>query len=55
MSQDDVDFPIPPTTDSEETGDVTQLAQNLIRKMDEDSRKKLDQVSAESKSERGVA
>jgi hypothetical protein len=56
MSQDDVNFPIIPTGDSQEAGDAIRLAQNLIRKMDRESMKKLEQVSADTKkSEQGVA
>lgn len=48
MSQNDVKLPIPPTAaDSEDN--ALKLAQELIRKMDEESRKKLEQVSTEEK------
>lgn len=54
MSQEDVKLPVPPTAASEE--DALTLAQDLIRKMDEESRKKLEQVTAEDKTqERGAA
>ena len=53
----DAYLPIPsPGSDSEDSRDAVRLAQDLIRKLDEDSRRKLDQVSAfEKTSERGAA
>lgn len=48
MSQNDVKLPIPPTAVNSEDN-ALKLAQELIRKMDEESRKKLEQVSTEEK------
>jgi hypothetical protein len=48
MSQDDVKFPIPPTAANSQES-ALKLAQDLIRKLDEESSKKLEQVSAEDK------
>ncbi len=54
MSQDDEKLHNPPPDASEQN--TLTLAQNLIRKMDEDSRRKLDQVSAQDKTqEQGAA
>ena len=48
MSQDDVKFPIPPTAANSQES-ALKLAQDLIRKLDEESSEKLEQVSAEDK------
>lgn len=48
MSQDDAKFSIP-TGAANSQENAQKLAQDLIRKMDEESSKKLDRVSAEDK------
>jgi len=55
MSQDDVKLPVPSTAADSEN-DALTLAKDLIRKLDEESRNKLAQVSAEDKTqEQGAA
>ena len=50
MSQDDEKLHNAPADASEQN--TLTLAQDLIRKMDEESRRKLDQVSAEDKTQK---
>ena len=54
MSKDDVNSSIPPVVDGavEESKNVLTLAQELIRKLDEESNKMLEHISAQQKEQR---
>ena len=52
MSNPDVNPPVPPVVDGapEQSENTLTLAQAMIRKLDEESNQKLEQISAEEKS-----
>jgi len=56
MSQDDVNSPLPSgAAESQDAGDALRRAEALIRKLDEESRKKLEQVTVADKTNKSGA